>query len=385
MALQLGAQFGISVNENNGTYAAGKVSESRVIFSIVSAYNEEKERVESEIAVVGGDAKKLRMTEVAKAAKVAYNTAKKYVDMYLEDDGYALARYVLRGNGRGSSSSRGNYGSRVFGVDSYDDCIRCMLGLYYQDRTASNIMYQEALSCIGVSASESTISRVLAKYNMGKGMPDLQPADKYSDANVIKFFDYTTVIRSFDPRDLHFLDEAHVDGKNVWRRKVRRCPLTGLLPSIIVPGSFRARYNIISSCCIRPQNGNHPVQFKISEENGNEVCFSEFIMEQAMAGVYAAGTVLVMDNAAIHTGKLAVQLREWLWNNYSVLVELLPPRFYELNPQELVFAFNAKKTKSYSLIGMPLDGSAVPLFCARAFSECSLSNVEGYFRKCGYI
>jgi len=127
------------------------------------------------------------------------------------------------------------------------------------------------------------------------------------------------------------------------------------------------------------------VQFKISEENGNEVCFSEFIIEQARAGVYAPGTVLVMDNAAIHTGKLAVQLREWLWNNYSVLVELLPPRFYELNPQELVFAFNAKKTKSYSLIGMPLDGSAVPLFCARAFSECSLSNVEGNFRKCGYI
>ncbi len=78
------------------------------------------------------------------------------------------------------------------------------MSLYYQDSTASNSMYQEALSSIGVSVSESTISRIHAKYNTGKGMPDLQPADKYSDANVIKFYDYTSVIRSFDPRTLHF-------------------------------------------------------------------------------------------------------------------------------------------------------------------------------------
>ncbi len=87
------------------------------------------------------------------------------------------------------------------------------------------------------------------------------------------------------------------------------------------------------------------MQFKISEENGTEVCFSEFVIEQARTGVYTPGAVLVMDNAAIHTGKLVVQLRDWLWNNYSELVELLPPRLHELNSQELVFALTQKKLR----------------------------------------
>ena len=50
-----------------------------------------------------------------------------------------------------------------------------------------------------------------------------------------------------------------------------------------------------------------------------------------------------------------------------MLLIFLPTRFFELNPQELVFAFATHKMLSDDLNSLPFDGTAVPIAATRAF------------------
>ena len=49
------------------------------------------------------------------------------------------------------------------------------------------------------------------------------------------------------------------------------------------------------------------------------------------------GDVLVLDNAANHTGRGNTVLEDWLWEDHSVLVLFLPARAPEWNPIELMW------------------------------------------------
>ena len=50
-----------------------------------------------------------------------------------------------------------------------------------------------------------------------------------------------------------------------------------------------------------------------------------------------AGNILVLDNAANHTGKGNTVLKNWLWEEHSVLVLFLPAQVPEWNPIELMW------------------------------------------------
>jgi hypothetical protein len=49
-----------------------------------------------------------------------------------------------------------------------------------------------------------------------------------------------------------------------------------------------------------------------------------------------AGNVLVMDNAANHTGKENTVLEDWLWEEHSIFTLFLPARAPEWKPIELL-------------------------------------------------
>ena len=203
--------------------------------------------------------------------------------------------------------------------------------------------------------------------------------------------EYLSYIRTIDPRRLWFFDEFHIVGSNVWKRKVRRNPFTGEYPSLPTDSSFRTRFNVMSASGLCPQNGHSPAQFSLSEDNGDTYGYVKFMVDRVKAGVFAPGSVAVMDNASIHKGATGKKLEDWLWNYVlpdgqplRMLVVFLPTRFFELNPQELVIGFVSKKCNNYSLIGAPMDGSIVPLFAQRAFAECSVDHILAFFRKCGY-
>jgi hypothetical protein len=50
-----------------------------------------------------------------------------------------------------------------------------------------------------------------------------------------------------------------------------------------------------------------------------------------------SGDILVLDNAANHTGKGNTMLEIWLWEEHSVLVLFLPAQVPEWNPIELMW------------------------------------------------
>jgi hypothetical protein len=68
-----------------------------------------------------------------------------------------------------------------------------------------------------------------------------------------------------------------------------------------VSGDFRETYNLIA--CI---NGNplkaKPVVYTIGKENGTAAVFDSFCQMMVVSGWLRQDEIIVMDNAAIHTG-----------------------------------------------------------------------------------
>jgi hypothetical protein len=167
-----------------------------------------------DMSVEGGTAS---MAGVAAKAMVCRNTAKKYCDMYDEDPA-ALSLYI---------SSRGKPGPSANSSPVIDEVgMAVLIFTYSQDPSTSLLFYKQRLSAAGIYVSESTISKALLSSGMRRGMPDLHPIDKWSDDNLIRLADNLSFIKTIDPSRLCLCDEFHLDGNNVWRRKVRMNPFT---------------------------------------------------------------------------------------------------------------------------------------------------------------
>ena len=72
-------------------------------------------------------------------------------------------------------------------------------------------------------------------------------------------------------------------------------------------------------------------------------------IEDAIASRFLrAGNVLVMDNAANHTGKENTVLEDWLWEEQSIFALFLPARAPEWNPIELLWNCLTQRLKHYN-------------------------------------
>ena len=60
-----------------------------------------------------------------------------------------------------------------------------------------------------------------------------------------------------------------------------------------------------------------------------------------------ADGILVLDNAANHTGKENSVLEEWMWEYHQIYVLFLPARTPEWNPIELVWNCLEERLKAY--------------------------------------
>jgi len=176
--------------------------------------------------------------DVAREVGVSESTAKKYIDLF-EDIG--IGGLVSYYNGeRGVALG----GPGAFTLDEH--AIGLFMSFYFENPSASLSSYCHFLGQWGYQVSESTMCRVLKSYGMGRGNPNLQPLDKYTEDNNIRLFEYLAFINDVCPSRLVAFDECHFDGNNVWRRKVRTNPFTGLRPEVLVDGSFRVRWNCFS-------------------------------------------------------------------------------------------------------------------------------------------
>jgi hypothetical protein len=112
----------------------------------------------------------------------------------------------------------------------------------------------------------------------------------------------------------NFLDEKHLVNKDVVSTKCRANPLTGHMDCIPgVSGNFRETYNLLAIISANPAKEKH-IAYHVGRENGDSVAFYVFICSLITVGYFLHNEVLVMDNATMHTGGAAENIKELLWN-----------------------------------------------------------------------
>ena len=179
------------------------------------------------------------------------------------------------------------------------------------------------------------------------------PMDKFKESNWFRYYEYRMLLNLITDHSVFvFVDEKHISNSNGHDVKVRRDPLTGIVPCIKVSGNFRDSYSIIAAISPNPEK-EHPIYATMSKTNNDSNAFMVFIESMITSGYLKHNDVVVMDNAGVHTGGAANVIQDVLWNQevdgraLNVLVLFLPPRSPELNPIELVFNILTSKVKSY--------------------------------------
>jgi len=236
--------------------------------------------------------------------------------------------------------------------------------LRFIDNTRSNQSYVEELFFhTGTLVSESFISDWFAnrfdhssKFKVGC----LVPLDKFKEENIARYFEYCQFIQAInDPSRLKFGDEKHLDGADLYKRKVRPNPVTGEVDGILVEGGFRDRFNINAIMGLDP---NKPALFVSIEEDTNDAAsYMAFIILALLSGYFNRWDIFVLDNWTGHLNAEAAMLEDLLWNYAGpdglpmrILVVYLPTRSPELNPTsiELVFQILVQRLKKECLLGV---------------------------------
>eukprot|EP00956_Cyclotella_meneghiniana_P040104 scaffold186882_cov23-Cyclotella_meneghiniana.AAC.1 len=132
-----------------------------------------------------------------------------------------------------------------------------LLQMWRNDPTTSLKMYAQGLNLItGTVVHPSTISRwFLYCFHISGTMcrTNMVPFDKFRPENYEKALMYMSVISVVNPGAIKFGDKKHLEGKDLYNRKVRKSVLTGEVPAILTHPDFRERYTIVGFCGIDPR------------------------------------------------------------------------------------------------------------------------------------
>ena len=145
--------------------------------------------------------------------------------------------------------------------------------------------------------------------------------------------------------------KTHIVNSDCVPKKVRRNPIYGYMPAILVSGDFRETYNIFA--CITANPNKKPMVYNIQKDNGTALSFVSFVEQMIQCNWLQHGELLIMDNAIIHTGKEAKIIEDLLWETIingvplRIFVIYLPTRSLELNPIELIFHILSCRVCSY--------------------------------------
>jgi hypothetical protein len=125
---------------------------------------------------------------------------------------------------------------------------------------------------------------------------------------------------------------------------------------IVASGNFREAYNLITCTSGNPLK-ERPLVYTIGKENGTAAAFISFCEMMVVSGWLHHDEIVVLDNAAIHTGGDSVDLERLFWETVMggrplhILVIYLPTRSPELSPTgiDLIFHRYSCQVTSYRL------------------------------------
>ena len=109
-------------------------------------------------------------------------------------------------------------------------------------------------------------------------VPNKVPINKFTNKNMIRIYEYQHTIHfliEFIIR-FNFCDEKHIVNHDCLPKKVRRDPVTGKRPAIMVSGNFCNAYNIFACISANPKKIT-PIAYHIERNNGSAVSFVTFI------------------------------------------------------------------------------------------------------------
>jgi transposase len=323
--------------------------------------------------------------EFAARAKISTNYARKVI-IELTNTGSLTDPEV-------TNSDRIREKEKVLYLDPAEELF--MLALRAEKPARPNTDYVAQLyTFYGTMVSASFISLWFKTRFDHKGSfrkPNLVPLDKFRQENVIRFVEFKLKCKLlFDHSRFCFLDEKHLVNSDTVPKKQRRCPLTGRTDFISVSGDFRQTYNMIACISGNPLKKRHAV-YTIGEENGTSASFMSFCLMMVESGWLVHDEFLIMDNAAVHTGREARDLESWFWDlivdgrPLHVLVIYLPTRSPELNPIELVFHIFSRRIRSYRIRRNdgPVD-RAVIRYGSMVMNEISYETILNCYKHCGY-
>ena len=193
-----------------------------------------------------------------------------------------------------------------------------LLSLRAEDPSRSNLDYIQKLNeQHNKLVCSATITNFFGERFPHSGrfcQPNLIPLDKWKPSNLAAFVEFYEKLKQLpDRKRFNFLDEKHIVNKDVLQTKVRRDPLSGYTPHIRVSGDFREAYNIFA-CISADTTKPRPIFYNIRKDNGSALSFMEFVSDMIISRYLKHNDIVVMDNAAIHSGKEAQPLADLLWD-----------------------------------------------------------------------
>jgi hypothetical protein len=371
---RIAAYYGYSLNRNGGLYRNGVSYDVLTKLRIAQGYLE----------ILNEHGCPPSYAQLARDFKVSVNTAKKVVSELLSEEGVQDPHNTAQRRPRGP-------GART--MDELDAATLIQLLREEPSRTLPN--YQlNLLERTGTLVSTSVISRFFnhgCPFKASFRQPNHIPYDKFKEENLTRAIDYANFIATVEDKSrLKFVDEKHLKGEELYNRQTRRDPLTGELYPILVNSDFRNAYNILGICGIDVEAP--AMHCWITDETNDAEGFSQFIEGAVARGVLRRFDILVLDNAAIHTGRDNEFLESWLWDydlpdGLPLYVQLitLPTRSPELNPIELLWAILVRRLKLLRLAERSNSRHAAAHAAAAILEEFDHVLVGRCFVHCNYL
>ena len=139
-------------------------------------------------------------------------------------------------------------------------------------------------------------------------------------------------------------------------------------------------------CSINPHTTQSAVWCSLNEVVNDADQFALELEYAIQSGFFTGGDILVLDNAAIHTGRNNSVLQDYLWEEYGLFLVFLPARAPELNPQELVWKQLVGELKQLDLRVCRAVGQHATAYAAIAIlGNVTYEEVWQYYVHCGVI
>ena len=317
------SEYEVLENQNGGYYRCGKAHSLERKLEVGATFLDHMDRARG---------RRPKISHVAKECKVSRSFVRKIEQELMVAGKVVPPEDIYRE--RSSKTSSGPGSRSLSDVDQF-----VLYRLYKKNPTRSLRSYVNWLFYhTGTIVSKSTVSRFFTKGFEVAGRlckPNMVPYDKFRPENIANGQEFVKLIARIDKRRLKYGDEKSLKGKSLTNKKARRDVCTGLVPPTFTDPDWRNTYSIIGIVGIDKRVT--PMKYRITDATVDAELFALEIEDALRTGFLRSGDVLVLDNAAIHSGKENSSLEDWLWDYHNVCVLFLPARCPEFNPIELVW------------------------------------------------